>query len=175
LGEAAGCVAIHVQFPGDPAYAQAAGHQGLDGGMLVTHPCLQPRFGCGKCDGGRVCSGLGILGPGGCGDLLEAGPVAGDGLDCVLGEVVPQMRAIRDLHCGRRRRRRPQRRRPPGKLADADRAALARITARCEEPKPLPGQWRWRSESVHVLRLSNEIESSPRLRLAIRIRYLRGD
>jgi hypothetical protein len=33
----------------------------------------------------------------GCGDLLEAGPVAGDGPGGVLGEVVPQVPAVSDL------------------------------------------------------------------------------
>jgi hypothetical protein len=31
------------------------------------------------------------------GDLLEAGPVAGDGFGGVLGEVVPQVPAVGDL------------------------------------------------------------------------------
>jgi len=63
--------------------------------VLVGHARLQPGVSH-RNRGGR--HGLGwICLLSGCGDLPEAGPVAGDGPGGVLGEVVPQMPAISDL------------------------------------------------------------------------------
>jgi hypothetical protein len=70
--------------------------QGLDGGVLVPHPRFQQRCRRRDRDGRKgFCRWLGLVS--GCGDLLEAGPVAGDGLAGVLGEVVPQVPAVGDL------------------------------------------------------------------------------
>ena len=45
MGEAAGCLAVHAEFAADRAQFQTAGGKGLDGGVPVTYPRLQPRFG----------------------------------------------------------------------------------------------------------------------------------
>jgi hypothetical protein len=45
VGEAAGCLAGHAEFAGDPAQSHAPGMQGLDGGVLVFHPRGQPGIG----------------------------------------------------------------------------------------------------------------------------------
>ena len=44
IGEATGGLAVHAELESDRAQAQAAGGQRLDGGVLVPHPRLQPRF-----------------------------------------------------------------------------------------------------------------------------------
>src|ERR1051326_7007103 len=92
---------VYAELAGDRAQAHAPGTQGLDGGVLVTHPHLQPRFRR-RSRGGRNGFRRELWLVGGYGDLLEAGPVAGDGLGSVPGEVVPQMPAVSDLHRIRR-------------------------------------------------------------------------
>ena len=101
VGEAAGGLSVHAQLTGDRAQAQPAGCQSLDGGVLVTHPRRQPGLGDRNRDGGRVWLRRECWVSGGRGDLLEAGPVAGDGLGGVLGEVMPQMPAVGDLNRSR--------------------------------------------------------------------------
>ena len=96
LGEAAAGLAVHAQFAGDRAQAQAAGGQGGDGGVLVTHPRLEPRFRRGR-GGGLVWFSRELRAGGRRGDLLEAGPVTRDGPGRVLGEVMPQVPAVGDL------------------------------------------------------------------------------
>jgi hypothetical protein len=87
---------VSAQFAGDRAQAQATGGQRLDGGVLVTHPRLQPRFRRRRGDGlVWLIRRRGVCGRRG--DLLEAGPVPGDGPGGVLGEVMPQMPAVSDL------------------------------------------------------------------------------
>jgi hypothetical protein len=68
----------------------------LDGGVLVTHPRLQPRFRR-RSRGGRTGFWRWLWLVSGGGDLLEAGSVPGDGFGGVLGEVVPQVPAAGDL------------------------------------------------------------------------------
>ena len=38
MGEAADYLAVHAELAGDPAQSHAPGLQGLDGGVLVSHP-----------------------------------------------------------------------------------------------------------------------------------------
>src|SRR5262249_61720395 len=76
VSETADGLAVCAEFAGDRAQAQAAGCQGLDGGVLVTHPRLQRRFGR-RSRGGRGGVWWGLwVGRGG-GGLARGGPGGG--------------------------------------------------------------------------------------------------
>jgi len=86
LRKAAGCLAVHAQFPRDRAQAHTAGAQGLHSGVLVPHARCQPGLRYGNRSGGRMRLRLGFWRSGGRGDLLEAGLVPRDCLHSMPGE-----------------------------------------------------------------------------------------